>query len=69
MKDLGDLHYFLGIEVIRTPEGILINQRHYMLSMLFKFGLTECKFVTTPLDGNLKLRPDSGTACDLKRFR
>jgi ribosome maturation factor RimP len=28
MKDLGDLHYFLGIEVIRTPEGILMIQRH-----------------------------------------
>ena len=26
MKELGDLHYFLGIEVIRTPEGILISQ-------------------------------------------
>ena len=26
MKDLGDLHYFVGIEVIRTPEGILISQ-------------------------------------------
>ena len=26
MKDMGDLHYFLGIEVIRTPEGILISQ-------------------------------------------
>ena len=30
MKDPGDLHYFLGIEVIRTPEGILISQRHYV---------------------------------------
>ena len=25
MKDLGDLHYFLGIEMIRTPEGILVE--------------------------------------------
>ena len=42
MKDLGDLHYFLGTEVIRTPEGILISQRHYVMSMLFKFGMMEC---------------------------
>ena len=26
MKDLGDLHYFLGIEVIRNPDGILLPQ-------------------------------------------
>ena len=26
MKNLGDLHYFLGIEMIRTPEGILISE-------------------------------------------
>ena len=56
MKDLGYTHYFLGIEVIRTPEGILINQRHYVLSMLFKFGMTKCKSVSTPLDKNVKLR-------------
>ena len=30
MKDLGDLHYFLGIEVICTPEGILISQHHWV---------------------------------------
>ena len=29
MKDLQNLHYFLRIEVTRTPEGILISQRHY----------------------------------------
>ena len=48
MKDLGDLHYFLKIEVIRTPEGILISQRHYVLSMLFKFRMAVCKSVKLP---------------------
>ena len=42
MKDLHKLHYFLGIEVIQTPVGILISQRHYVLKLLYKFGLTEC---------------------------
>ena len=68
MKDLGDLHYFLGIEVIRTPEGILLSQRHYVLTMLYKFGMTGCRPISTPLDRNQKLRPDSGSACDEKRF-
>ena len=69
MKDLGDLHYFLEIEVIRTPEGILISQRHYVLSMLFKFGMADYKSISTPLDRTVKLRPDSGKVCDPKRFR
>ena len=58
LKDLEDLHYFLEIEVIRTPEGILISQRHYLLSMLFKFGMADCKSISTPLDRIVKLRPD-----------
>ena len=69
MKDLGEPHYFLGMEVIRTPEGILINQCHYVLSMLFKFGMAECKPISTPLDRTVKLRPDSGKVCDPTRFR
>ena len=40
MKDLGDLHYFLGIKV--TPDGILLSQQHYVLNMLFKFDMTDC---------------------------
>jgi hypothetical protein len=69
MKDLGDLHYFLGIEVIRTPEGILVSQRHYALNMLLKFGMAECKPISTPLDRTVKHRPDSGKVCDPTRFR
>ena len=34
MKDLGDLHYFLGIEIIRTSQGIWLSQRQYVLNML-----------------------------------
>ena len=68
MKDLGYLHHFIEIKVIRTPEGILVNQRHYVLSMLFKFGMADCKSVSTPLDRTVKLRPDSGKVCDPTRF-
>ena len=57
MKDLRDLHYFLGIEVIRTPEGILLRKRHYVLNMLFKFGMDDFKPISTPLDRTVKLRP------------
>ena len=69
MKDLGDLHYFLEIEVMRTPEGILISQQHYVMSMLFKFGMVGYKSISTPLDRTVKLRPDSGKVCDPTRFR
>ena len=70
MKDLDELHYFLGIEVIRTPIRILISQRHYVLNFLYKFGLTECKHGCTPLDQNLKIDADSGTVvCDPTQYR
>ena len=65
MKVLHELHYFLGIKVIRTSIGILISQWNYVLNFLYKFGLTECKPVSTPLDRNLKIDVDSGTVvCD-----
>jgi hypothetical protein len=69
MKDLEDLHYFLGIEVICTPEGILISQRHYVLSMLFKFGMANYKSIATPLDRTVKHHPDSGKVCNPTWFR
>ena len=50
MTDMKELHYFLGIEVIRTLAGIMIFQQHYILNLLYKFGMTECKSVATPLD-------------------
>ena len=70
MTDMKELHYFLGIEVIRTPAGIMISERHYILHLLYKFRMVQCKSVATPLDRNLKLDANFGTrACEPTQCR
>ena len=70
MTDMKKLHYFLGIEVIRTPKDIVISEAHYILNLLYKFGMMECKLVATPLDQNLRLYAYSGTEeCELTFYR
>ena len=60
MKDLGELRYFLGIEVIRTSKGIWLSQRQYGLDMLSKYGMADCKPISMPLDVNAKLSAQVG---------
>ena len=50
MKDLEELRYFLGIEIVRTKEGIWLSQRQYALDMLSKYGMADCKPISMPLD-------------------
>ena len=50
MKDLGELRYFLGIEIIRTKESIWLSQRQYALDMLSKYCMADCKHAAMPLD-------------------
>jgi len=40
LKDLGDLHYFLGIEVTKERDGILLSQEKYALDVLSRVGMT-----------------------------
>ena len=49
MKDLGRLKYFLGIEVLRSHEGIFICHRKYVLDLLAETGLVDCKPAETPM--------------------
>ncbi len=60
MKDLGKLHYFLGIEVIKFPKGIWLLQRQYALNKLSEYGMTGCKPISIPLEQNVKLSVDEG---------
>ena len=60
MKDLGELRFFLGIEIIRTKTGIWLSQRKYALDMLAKYGMSNCKPISVPLDQNVKLSAHDG---------
>lgn len=56
MKDLGDLKYFLGIEVLRSQGGIFLRQKKYILDILAETGLLDCKPPDTPIEVNHGLR-------------
>ncbi len=60
MKDLGELRYFLDIEVIQFPKGIWLLQRQYALNKLTEYGMTGCKSILIPLEQNVKLSADEG---------
>ena len=55
MKDLGLMHYFLGLEIWQSPEEIFLNQGKYVVEILKRFDMLECKSMATPMDTNLKL--------------
>ena len=61
MKDLGELHYFLGMHVQRSGDGLLLSQQQYMLDILDRAGMAECKPCSTPVDTNSKIDAADGT--------
>ena len=50
MKDLGQLHHFLGVTVETRPSGMLLQKRQYALDILERVGMTDCKPCSTPVD-------------------
>jgi hypothetical protein len=62
MKDIGLMHYFLGLEVWQQPGDILIGYGNYTLEILKRFGMMDYKSMTTPVTINLNIlgASDSG---------
>ena len=54
MKDLGLMHYFLGLEVWQHEDEIFLSQGRYTIDILRRFGMMDCKSMTTPMTMNLK---------------
>ena len=55
MKDLGELHYCLGLEIWREDGKTMVTQSKYTREILEKINMQECKATSTPLDQNVKL--------------
>nr|GEW88752.1 retrovirus-related Pol polyprotein from transposon TNT 1-94 [Tanacetum cinerariifolium] len=67
---MGQLLFFLGLQVSQSPGGIFINQSKFALEILKKFGMDSCDSVDTPMVDRLKLDEDPlGIPVDQTRFR
>jgi len=60
LRDLGELKYFLGLEIVRSDKGIHISQRKYALDLLDETGQLGCKPSSIPMDPSMVFAHDSG---------
>ena len=49
LRNLGTVHYFLGIEVTPIGMGLMLQQHKYTLDILTQAGMLSCKLVDTPI--------------------
>ncbi|GJZ10775.1 retrovirus-related pol polyprotein from transposon TNT 1-94 [Tanacetum coccineum] len=58
MSMMGQISFFLGLQISQSPRDIFINQSIYALEMLKKYGLDQCNAVNIPMVGWSKLDED-----------
>jgi hypothetical protein len=59
MKNIGLMHYLLGLEVWQIPCEVFLGQGNYAVEILKRFQMMDCKPMATPMVANLKLFVDS----------
>ena len=70
LKDLSDLHYFIGVEVQQTCEGIFLSQQKYIRDLLKRTNIEGARPIHTPLSTKPTLQLNDGhPPADQKQYR
>jgi hypothetical protein len=67
MSLLGELSFFLGLQIRQSNQGIFISQTKHIREMLKRFGMEDCKLVTTHMKTNCKLSKDDDSESTRQR--
>ncbi|GJS56106.1 putative ribonuclease H-like domain-containing protein [Tanacetum coccineum] len=70
MCSMGELTFFLGLQVKQQPDGIFISQDKYIADILKKFDFCSIKTATTPIKSNKPLvKDEDGVEVDVHEYR
>ncbi|GJY25969.1 retrovirus-related pol polyprotein from transposon TNT 1-94 [Tanacetum coccineum] len=70
MSMMGELNFFLGIQIKQLEDGIFFNQSKYIKEMLKKFGLEDSKPMKTPMYTEMKhMKDEEGESVDNTKYR
>ncbi|KAL6347387.1 hypothetical protein AAG906_018520 [Vitis piasezkii] len=70
MSMIGELNFFLGLQIKQLKEGTFINQAKYIRDILKRFNMEEAKTMKTPMSSSIKLDKDEkGKSIDSTMYR
>ncbi|GJU33821.1 putative ribonuclease H-like domain-containing protein [Tanacetum coccineum] len=70
ISSMGELTFFLGLQVKQQPDGIFISQDKYVADILKKFDFCSIKIATTPIESNKPLvKDEDGVEVDVHEYR
>lgn len=70
LKNLGHFEYFLGVEVKKVPDGLLLSQFKYILDIFSELDMQDCKWVLTPMfSGKLPRAADGSPPANATFYR
>ncbi|GJR74120.1 retrovirus-related pol polyprotein from transposon TNT 1-94 [Tanacetum coccineum] len=70
MSMMGELNFFLGLQIKQIEDEIFFNQSKYIKEMLKKFGLEDSKPTKTPMSTEIKLtKDDEADSVDSTKYR